>query len=400
VPSSAASIEEAAAAMEASRAGAGKPDGDEDRVTPLELFFDLVFVFAVTQVTQLIADRPTWTGLGQAMILLALVWWTWAAYAWLTDALDTDQDWVRVVMFGAMVAMFVASLAIPGAFGDQGLLFAAAYTAVRVAHIVLFGLTKDATVTQAARALIPSVSVACGLVAAASFLDGAAQGAVFLTAIGIDYVGGGRGIERWTLHPGYFAERHGLVMIVALGESIVATGIGAGGTDLGGGEIAAGALAIALAATMWWAYFDVVALVAEQRLRDAAPGRAQNALARDAYSYLHLVFIAAIVLVALGSKKVIGHVDDPLELVPAVALCGGVALYLLGHVAFRLRTIGTLNRQRLVVAMAAAGLIPAAVAVEALVSLALVAALMGGLIAYEATRFRETRARVRARARG
>jgi len=385
--------------MEASRASAREPTGEEDRVTPLELFFDLVFVFAVTQVTQLIADRPTWVGLAQALILLALVWWAWAAYAWLTNMLDTDQDRVRVVMFAAMVAMFVVSLTIPGAFGGQGLLFALAYTAVRVAHVLLFALTGEASIKQAARALVPSVAVACGLVVAASFLDGVAQGAVFLVAIAIDYAGGGRGIDRWTLHPGYFAERHGLVMIVAFGESIVATGIGAGETDLGAGEIVAGALAIALAAAMWWAYSAVVALVAEQRLREAAPGLEQNGLARDAYSYLHLVFIAAIVLVALGSKKVIGHVDDPLELVPAVALCGGAALYLLGHVAFRLRTLGTLNRQRLVVGVAAAGLIPVAVGVDALVALALTTALLCGLIAYEATRFRETRARVRARAR-
>lgn len=386
--------------MEASRGDVRQGAGEEDRVTPLELFFDLVFVFALTQVTQLIADRPTWEGLGQALVLLALVWWVWAAYAWLTNTLDTDRDGVRVVLFAAMIAMFVVSLAIPGAFGEQALLFAVAYTAVRVAHVLLFGLAaNEADVKQAVRGLAPSVSLACALVIGAAFLDGPAQGAVLLAAIAIDYGGAARGIERWTLHPGYFAERHGLILIVAFGESIVATGIGVAGIDLGGGEIAAGALAVILAAALWWAYFDVVALVAEHRLGETAPGRARNALARDAYSYLHLLFIAAIVLVALGSKKVIGDVGEPLKLVPAVALCGGVGLYLLGHVAFRLRTLGTLNRQRLAAAAGAAALIPVAVAVDALVTLALITGLVCCLIVYEAIRYRETRARVRARAR-
>jgi len=393
-------VQQAAAAIEASRSAAQKPASDDDRVTPLELFFDLVFVFAVTQVTQLLADRPTWEGLAQALILLTLVWWAWAGYAWLTNTLDTDRDGVRLVMFAAMIAMFVVSLAIPGAFGQQAVLFAVAYSVVRAAHILLFGLaTNEASVKQAVRGLTPTVAASCALVLAASSLDGLAQGAVFLVAIAIDYGGGLRGAERWTLHSGYFAERHGLIILIALGESVVATGIGAADTDLGAAEITAGALAMSVAAALWWAYFDVVALVAEHRLQDAVPGRAQNALARDAYSYLHLVFIAAIVLVALGSKKVIGAVDEPLKLVPAVALCGGLALYLLGHVAFRLRTLGTLNRQRLVAAATAAALIPLAAHVDALVTLALVTVVACALIAYEAIRFRETRALVRARAR-
>jgi low temperature requirement protein LtrA len=242
------------------------------------------------------------------------------------------------------------------------------------------------------------VGVASALVLAASLLDGPAQGAVFVLAIAIDYAGGGRGIERWTLHPGYFAERYGLVVILAFGESIVATGIGAQDTALGAGEVTAAAVAIVLAAALWWAYFDIVAVVAERRLRTARPGYEQNSMARDSYSYLHLALIAGIVLVALGSKKVIGHVDEPLKIVPAVCLCGGVALYLVGLIAFRLRNIGTLNRQRTIVAALAAALIAVSPAVDALVTLALLALLCSGLIAYEAIRFGDARRRIRSSA--
>jgi low temperature requirement protein LtrA len=239
--------------------------------------------------------------------------------------------------------------------------------------------------------------VASALVLVASLFDGAVQGAIFVVAIAIDYVGGGRGVENFHLHPGYFAERYGLVIILALGESIVATGIGAQGTELGAAEIVAAGLAIVLSAALWWAYFDVVALVAERRLRAARPGREQNTMARDSYSYLHLLLMAGIVLVALGSKKVIAHTDEPLKAVPAIALCGGVALYLAGHVLFRLRNIGSLNRQRVLAAVVAAALIPVATEIDALAALALVAALTAGLIAYEAIRFREPRRKIRAR---
>ncbi len=203
------------------------------------------------------------------------------------------------------------------------------------------------------------------------------------------------GMEGWTLHPGHFAERHGLIVIIAFGESIVATGLGAEGIELGPEVVLAALFGIVIAAALWWLYFDVVAIVAERRLHEAR-GLAQIRMARDSYSFIHLLMIAGIVLMALGAKKTIAAVDEPLKLVPAVALCGGVALYLLGHIAFRLRNVGTLNRQRLVVAAIAAALIPVAVELDALVTVGLLAALCASLIAYEAIHFREARQRVRA----
>ena len=389
-----ASFQEVAKEMElAGRQGA---EDDEERVTPLELFFDLVFVFAITQVTAFIAADPTWKGLARGLLILALIWWAWAAYAWLTNALDTEADRTRLVMFLAMAAMFLAALAIPHAFNDDALLFAISYSVVRAAHVLLYGYAaNDVDVQQAVLRFAPAVAIAGILLIAASFLDGYAQGALWAAAITIDYAGPAiAGMEGWKLHPGHFAERHGLVIIIAFGESIVAIGVGAGGLALDAGVVAAAVLGIVTAAALWWAYFDVVAIVAERRLRQAR-GVAQNAMARDSYSYIHVMLIAGIVLVALGGKKTIAAVDEPLKLVPAVALCGGVSVYLLGHIAFRLRNIGTLNLQRLVVAAVAAALIPVATQIDALATLGLIAALTSGLIAYEAIRFREARSRVR-----
>jgi low temperature requirement protein LtrA len=367
----------------------------EERVTPLELFFDLVFVFAITQVTSLVSREPTWQGLGKGVLVLALLWWAWAAYAWLTSTVNPDEGIVRLAMFGAMAAMLVASLSVPGAFGDDALVFAAAYTVVRIAHLGLYTLAGrgDPELLYAVATIAPTSLASSALLFAAAALDGAAQAAVWAAAVAIDFGGGlvsrGRG---WRLAAGHFAERHGLIVIIAIGESIVAVGVGA--FSIGPGVVLAAVLALVVAAALWWLYFDVVALVAERRLRDAV-GAAQMRLARDSYSYLHFPMVAGIIFFALGVKKTLAHVGDPLDTVPAVALCGGVALYLLAHVAFRLRNVGTLNRQRLVVAAVLVALIPAGTSLPALGTLALVAGIAAGLIAYEALRFAEARERVR-----
>jgi low temperature requirement protein LtrA len=202
------------------------------------------------------------------------------------------------------------------------------------------------------------------------------------------------GTEGWRLVPGHFAERHALILIIALGESIVAIGVGAErGVDAG--VVAVAVLGIVVAAALWWLYFDVVALVAERRLSGAAEGRERNAMARDSYSYLHFPMVAGIVLVALGLKKTLGDVEDPLKLVPATAMLGGIAVYLLAHVAFRLRNVRTLNKQRLGCAVLLVALLPAAVELPSLATLAILAALLAALIAYEALRFAEARERVR-----
>ena len=370
----------------------------EQRVTPLELFFDLVFVFAITQVTGFLSAEPTWDGLGQGLLVLGAVWWAWAAFAWLTNTLDAEEGRVRLTMLAAMASMLLVALAVPQAFGDDALLFGVAYAIVRVLHITLYALGSraDRDVLRAVLRMTPTSLVGPAVIVVAAFTDGALQVALWLAALTLDYVGvvvgGGRG---WRVSPHHFAERHGLIVIIALGETVVALGVGATAEAITAGVIAAAVLGIVVISALWWAYFDVVAIVAERKLAEAQ-GAARAVLARDSYSFLHLPMIAGIVLFALGLKKTLTGWDEPLKDVPALGLCGGIALYLLAHVAFRLRNVRTFNRHRAVAALVLLALVPVATEVDALVALTAVTAVCAGLIAYEAIRFREARARVRA----
>jgi low temperature requirement protein LtrA len=233
------------------------------------------------------------------------------------------------------------------------------------------------------------------LIIAASAFDGVAQGAIWALALAIDYGGPAvTGPGGWRVFPHHFAERHGLIVIIALGESVVAIGAGGSALDLTAGTVTAATLAIVAVACLWWTYFDVVAIVAERRLSELQ-GEVRNALARDSYSYLHLPMIAGIVLLALGIKKTLPDIDEPLKLIPAVALCGGVTLYMLAHVAFRLRNMGTLARRRLIVAILCLCVIPMATEADAIVALSAITSVLVALIVYEAIRFREGRARLR-----
>jgi low temperature requirement protein LtrA len=370
---------------------------EEERVTPLELFFDLVFVLAFTQCTALMAHHPSWSGLAQGLLVLGMLWWAWVGYAWLTSVIDPEEGAVRLVMFGAMAALLIVSLCVPEAFEDLALLFALAYGAVRVAHIGLFMLASpdDVALRHSVLGLAASTAIAVALLAFASLFDGVAQGALWALALLLD-MGGPYlfGSEGWKLVPGHFAERHGLIVIIALGESIVAIGVGAAGAlTLGIGT--AGVLGVALTAALWWIYFDIVAIVSGRRLVDAKPGREQNEMARDSYSYLHLLMVAGIILVALGLKKTIGHFDDHLDAVPAFALLGGVSVYLLGLVAFRYRHIHSVNRHRLLLALVLLILVPVAMEIPATVALAIANVLLWAMIAFETRSYGEGRRRVR-----
>jgi low temperature requirement protein LtrA len=375
-------------------------DSYEQRVTPLELFFDLVFVFALTQVTGFLADHLTWSGMLQGAALLALLWWAWGGYAWLTNAVPAEEVIpARLVIFTAMAAMFVASLAVPDAFGEYGVLFGASYFVVRLLQVLLYALATGSTpeTRQAILRLAPGFLVGPVLLIVAGFLDNFAQGALWVVALAIDYgVAFIRGVSGFRVHAGHFVERHGLIVIIALGESIVAAGVGVSGLALGAGVLVAAVLGIALAAALWWAYFDLVMLAAERRL-STAKGEERARLARDSYSYLHLPMVAGIIFVALGVKQTLSHVGDPLGTIPAVALCGGIALYLLGHNAFWLRDVGSVSVPRLVVTILCCALIPVAVSVPSLSTLAILAVLMCALTALETMRSREFRRELRVR---
>jgi low temperature requirement protein LtrA len=371
----------------------------EQRVTALELFFDLVFVFAITQVTGFLADQPTWGGLLRGLLLLGALWWAWAAYAWLTNTLNPEEGAVRLAMFGSMAAMLIVALATPNAFGADGVAFGVAYFIVRALHLVLYAIAGrgDRDLLRAVLRIVPTAILGPALLVVAGFYDEAAQLALWGAALAIDYLGVLVGHMRgWRVSPEHFVERHGLVVIIALGESIVAIGLGAAGLPLEAGLIAAALLGIAVAASLWWLYFDWIAFVAQARLAEAT-GAERAALARDLYSYLHLPMVAGIVLFALGLKTTLADVDGSLPTIPALGLCGGVALYLLAHVALRLRIGGGLGRGRPIAAVLLLGLILLARVVPALTSLGLVASVCVALIAYEALRYPQARAWIRSR---
>jgi low temperature requirement protein LtrA len=370
---------------------------EEERVTSLELFFDLVFVLALTQCTALMAATPTWAGLVQALLVLAVLWWSWGGYAWLTSVVDPEEGAVRLAIFAAMAAFLVAALAVPHAFGDDALVFACAYGLVRTAHIWLFTIASrdDPALRSSVTMLAGSTAVGVSLLVAASFTDGVAQGTLWALALVLDvgvpllFRSGG-----WRLMPAHFAERYGLIVIIALGESIVSIGVGAH-EIVDAGVIAASVLGVGLAAALWWLYFDVIAWLGVRRLSQAAPGKEQNELARDSYSVIHFPIVAGIVLAAFGIKKTLEDVGDPLDSVPAAAFVGGIAMYLLGHVAFRWRQVHSLSRQRSLAALGVILLYPVALELPALVTVALVLLLLCLLIVYEVTRFAEARERVR-----
>ncbi len=368
-----------------------------ERVTPLELFFDLVFVLALTQCTALMVANPTWEGVAQGLVALALLWWTWTGYAWLTSVVDPEEGAVRLALVASMSALLIAALAVPDAFGDEALEFALAYAVVRAAHITLFVLaSREAPLLRHSVAgLALSTGAGVALLIAGALVGGTAQAVLWGLALLID-VGGPYffGAEGWQLIPAHFAERHGLVIIVALGESVVALGVGA---DLGLSlsVTATAVLGIVLVFELWWIYFDVVAIANVWRLVRAPEGRERNTLARDVYSYLHFLLVAGIVLAAFGLHEALAHAEDPLHAVPAFALFGGVAIYLLGHVAVRERSAHTLSVQRLVVALVLFALIPVALEISALASLAVVAVLLCGLIIYDTRSYGPSRRRVR-----
>ena len=375
----------------------------EQRVTPLELFFDLVFVFAITQVTGFLSDNSTWLGLLQGLLLLGALWWAWAAYAWLTNNLNPEEGAVRLAVFASIAAMLIVALATPTAFGIDGVVFGVAYFIVRALHLVLYaiGWPRRPGADRAPSCRIAPTAMLGSGPAGRRRVSSTAPCRSALWAVGAR--------DRLPRRPGrsragmarfaasISSSATGLVVIIALGR--------VGRRDRHRRSracrstpalIVAALLGITVIAALWWSYFDWVTFVAQARLVEAT-GPERAALARDLYSYLHLPMVAGIVLFALGLKTTIAHVSTPLPVIPAIGLCGGLALYFLAHVAARLRIGGGLGRGRPIATIVLLVLIPVAVAVPALAALGLVAAVCVALIAYEALRYRDARAWIRSR---
>jgi low temperature requirement protein LtrA len=373
--------------------------GDRDeRVTPLELFFDLVFVLAVTQCSALMVREPTWAGLGKGLLVLGVLWWAWVGYAWFTSVLDPEEGLVRGAVFAVIAAFSVAALAVPHAFGGEGLTFALAYGVVRLGHLALFGVAsrEEPKLRRSVLVgLVPSTCAGVALIVVASQVHGALQVALWAASLVLDVAGPFVfGSEGWQLVPGHFAERHGLIVLIALGESIVAIGVGSG-EELTGGTIVAAVIAVACSAAMWWVHFDIAALMIQRDLVRARSGRQQNELARDVYSLLHLFLIAGVVLLAFGVKTTLHDLHAPLPAPAAGALLGGVAMYLLGHVAIGLRASSSFKRQRLVVALVLLALVPAVRDLDAVWVLGIATALLWAMVGFETTRYAQVRDDVR-----
>jgi low temperature requirement protein LtrA len=330
--------------------------GEAQRTTALELFYDLVFVFAVTQVSHLLLARLTWEGAGQAAIILLAVWWSWNYTTWVTNELDPDSSVVRVVLIGLLLASLLMAIAIPGAFGGRGALFACSYVAIQVGrHVFLtFGAEGRHTPQREAAGRILTWFCAAGILwIAGGFADGKARTILWLCALAVDYgaplvlywVPGRARLagDRWQVETTHFAERFGLFVIIALGESIVVTGATTADLELTTVRLLALAIAFLGSAAMWWLYFTSVAARAEHALADADD---RTTLARDAYTYGHVLIVAGIILAAVGDELVIAHPTRELSSAELIAVIGGPALYLVAHVVLRLRLTGAISRRR------------------------------------------------------
>jgi len=364
----------------------------EHRVTPRELFFDLVFVFAFTQVTTLLAHDPTFAGIGRGVLVLGALWWPWTAYAWLTNTVDPEEGFIGAALLIALIAMFLAALAVPHVFGDDGVLFGASFLVVVAMHLALYALAGrgNRDLLVAVLRLAPWTLLGATLILVAGFADGPRTW-LWVAALISTYVGAGvSGTTGWRVFPSHLAERYGLVLIIALGEAFVAIGIGV--SQIGLGEVAAAILGLLIATSFWLAYFDFFSIRGERMLSDL-PGPDRVALARDLYAYAHLPMIVGIVFFAFAMKTIVGRVGEELDWVPAFALCGGSALYLLTYSAIRTRVERrlALSRGRFVATLALLLVLPLATEVPAIAALALVTFVWMALHAYELVWWREAR---------
>ncbi|MBC6449995.1 low temperature requirement protein A [Actinokineospora sp. HBU206404] len=385
---------------------------ESSTATTLELFFDLVFVFALTQVTALMADAPTWHGLGRGALILAVVWWCWVGYSWLSNLVQADEGLARTAMLIAMAAMFGVAIAIPESFDDLPggvhgpTVFALGYLLVRSVHLWLFWIVARGDAALRTQLVRFGLTMAGGttLLLAAAQTSGTAQTLLWVAAVVADYGGTAViGVRGWRLTSAkHFAERHGLILIIALGESIVAIGVGVNELPISLPILIAAALGLAIAACLWWGYFDTHALMAEHALAKVR-GAERTSMARTAFTYLHLPMVIGIVMLALGLKKVLNYVagvdghtlSDSLYGPPLWAMFGGTALYLLAQAAISWRCNRAFKVHRVTLGVLLIAVVPGMALLPALASLGVLTASVVGLIVYEWVRYHDYREGIR-----
>ncbi|MBF6173311.1 low temperature requirement protein A [Nocardia blacklockiae] len=381
-------------------------------VTQLELFFDLVLVFAFTQVTDLAAHETTAVNMLRAVLVLAVMWWVWIAYAWLGNVVKADEGIARVAMFAAMGAALIVAEVIPEAFHDMPggwygpLVFAIGYLVIRLVHLVMFWLVsgEDAQLRgQVTRWAAGSITIGTTLLIVAAMNHGTAQIWLWVAAIAGDMLWTFFAGNQWRLNSAsHFAERHGLIVIVALGESIVSIGVGMSGLPISWPIAVGSLLALTVSGLLWWAYFDVAATVVEHAMTHAR-GERRIRIARNCYTYWHFPMIAGIIALSLGLKKVLnylggaqGHtLHDALHGIPMVALYGGVMLYLIALVGFKQYATGQVSWARVVTAVVLAALIPVATLLPAMAALGLLCGVLVVLTGWELVRFAQPREEIR-----
>jgi low temperature requirement protein LtrA len=371
--------------MESERAAEEGPrTGEEElRVTTLELFFDLVFVFTLTQLTALLAANPSGPTAFRVVLVFIVLFWMYGGYVWLTNQVPPDRTVRRVLVMVGMAAFLVCALAIPEVFDGTGVAFGLGYLLVILVHLGLYA--QVAGVRVVAR-FAPFNVIAAGIVTAAGFLDGAAAYALWLLAIAILFVTpriAGRVGPQFTIRPGHFVERHGLLLIVAFGESVVAIGIGIGALEIDLGLFAAAILGLALAGSLWWTYFVGDDEGAHRAMARATPAE-RFPLAINAFFFSFIPMLLGIISVAAGVKLTLGHIAEPLELGPALVLGGGAALFLAGDAAFRAVTAIRPVAYRVAGAALALGTVPIGLAAPAGWQLVTLVAVVVGTIAAEA----------------
>jgi low temperature requirement protein LtrA len=370
----------------------------ERRTSYLELFFDLVFVFAITQVTTLITSQPTAAGFARAALVLGLVWWAWSGYAWLTNAIEIENSGVRLAFLAAALGSFFMALAVPHAFDSQGAWFVVPYLAVRVLHLWLYvrGLRHDPAHQAAIKMLAPWFLIAPFV----AFVGGVVSStdlrtALWVVSLAIDVAGAlGVGRAGFRVSPAHFAERYALFVIIALGESIVAIGVGAADDTRDLTFAIAVAIAFAGAAALWWAYFDFIALAAERSLRFAPPAE-RGRRARDVFTFFHYPQVLGIIFFAVGAKETLAAPLEPLSTSGRAALVLGGSLPLLATVLGRYRVTRHVAWER-VAGIAASALVGLVFRdLDAVWLLLAIVAILAATIGAEMIRLREARRQIR-----
>lgn len=361
------------------------PEPDERSVGYLELFFDLTFVFAMSQVTHLMLQDISWQGFGRGVLALLALWWAWVCFAWLTNLFEIARVVHTTLMILAMAAMLIAVTALPTAFTTGALVFALALLAVRLINAGMFIVSAsrgEAELAATIRRLVPGLLVGPVLIVAGAFVASPHRELLWIAAAAADFgsplIAGINGLR---VVPTYFIHRHGAVVIIALGEAIIALGAGASESIHHPGVLGAMVLGVLITGTLWWTYFGLTT-GAEERLRLTPPAERAK-LARDAYSYLHLPLVAGIAFFALGARVSVEHIDQSLAPLAALALTGGVALFYAGEVAYRWRDHHQLVVDRLLAAAAALLVFPLATSGPAILSLAALTVIGGVRLAWE-----------------